>query len=122
MDDANGLDDVEYSYRWIRVDGSDETRIGTDSRTYTVVGADIGKRIKVRVSFVDYVGFAEAVESAPVQTDQECVCAVVALRPAVAELALVLKRRITLKISAGQIVEKDIKPRIEQPRPTLVQK
>ena len=29
---------------------------------------------------------------------------------AVAELALVLKRRITLKISAGQIVEKDIKP------------
>ena len=67
IEDADGLVGVEYSYRWIRVDGSDETRIGTDSSTYTVVGADIGKRIEVRVSFDDDEGFAEALESAPVQ-------------------------------------------------------
>ena len=48
--------------------------------------------------------------------------AVRALVSAVAELALVLKRRITLKRSAGQIVEQDIKARLEQYLPALTKK
>ena len=38
-----------------------------------------------------------------------------------AELALVLERRVALKIGAGQIVEQDVEARVEQRRPTRAQ-
>ena len=52
--DDNGLSGVTFSYQWIRNDGSSDTDItsGTDS-TYTLVAADEGNTIKVRVSFTD---------------------------------------------------------------------
>ena len=59
MDD-DGLTGVSYSYQWIRVDGSDEDDIsGATSRTYRLVDADEGKKIKVEVSFTDEVGYDE---------------------------------------------------------------
>ena len=61
--DADGLSNVDYSYRWNRVDGSTETRVGTDSQTYTVVPADVGKRIRVGVTFTDDGGTGESVTS-----------------------------------------------------------
>ena len=52
----------DYTYQWQSVDEdgtSNETDIGTDSSTYTPVAADVGKRIRVKVSFTDDVGHSE---------------------------------------------------------------
>ena len=58
--DPDGLrDPPAWSYQWVRVDGMTDTDIGTDSSTYTIVEADRGKRIKVRVSFTDAAGNPE---------------------------------------------------------------
>ena len=69
--DANGLHTVRYRYHWFRVDGirvggKNLASVGTDSRTYTVMPADVRKRIKVEVTFTDDAGFAEALTSDPV--------------------------------------------------------
>ena len=53
----------KYDYQWIRVDGGTETEIGADSRRYRLVDADVGKQIKVEVSFEDHAGNAERVTS-----------------------------------------------------------
>ena len=52
--DADGLTNVSYGYQWIANDGTSDTDItdATDS-SYTLVAADEGKTIKVRVSFTD---------------------------------------------------------------------
>ena len=51
--DPDGLTSPTYSYQWIRVDGS-ETDIGTATgSTYTPGADDLGKKLKVRVSFTD---------------------------------------------------------------------
>ena len=54
-----------FSYRWIRVDGDTETMVGADSARYRRVDADIGKLIKVQVSFIDKTGALETVTSLP---------------------------------------------------------
>ena len=54
--DADGLTSPTYTYQWIRVDSdgsSNPTDIGTNSNTYTLVAAEQGKKIKVKVSFQD---------------------------------------------------------------------
>ena len=53
--DADGLTTVSYTYHWIRVDGATETNINSlaTASTYTLVAADQGKTIKVKVSFTD---------------------------------------------------------------------
>ena len=70
--DADGLTRAErgeaghaYSWQWIRVDGATETAISAaTSKTYTLVAADVGKKIKVRVTFSDDDGNAESRTSA----------------------------------------------------------
>ena len=63
--DVDGLTSVSYSYQWIRVDGTDETDItGAASSTYTLVAADQGKKVKVRLGFTDDGGTGEARTSA----------------------------------------------------------
>ena len=54
IEDEDGLDDVSYTYQWIRSDNGADTDIAraTDS-TYTLVLADQGKTIKVKVTFTD---------------------------------------------------------------------
>ena len=51
----NGDAGYAYAYQWIRVDGGTDTDIGgATSRTYTLVAADEGKKVKVKVvSFKD---------------------------------------------------------------------
>ena len=63
--DEDGLTNVSYSYQWIRSDGGTDTDIvgGTDS-TYTLVSADQGKTIKVKVSFTDDADNQESLTSA----------------------------------------------------------
>ena len=63
--DSDGLDNVSYSYQWIRNDGSADSDIaGATGSTYELVDADLGKAIKVRVSFQDDEGNQESLTSA----------------------------------------------------------
>ena len=51
--DADGLP-TTFTYQWVRVDGLTETDItGATSSTYTLAGADSGKKLKVKVGFTD---------------------------------------------------------------------
>ena len=61
--DDDGLTGATYSYWWLRIDGAAETKIGSGSPTYTLVAEDLGKRIKVRVEFVDDRGNHETLSS-----------------------------------------------------------
>ena len=53
--DIDGVNESSYTYQWTRVGAngsSNPTDIGTES-TYTLTGADAGKKIKVKVGFKD---------------------------------------------------------------------
>ena len=55
-----------YAYRWYRIDGTTERKIsGAESRTYTLAAADAGKRIRVKVTFDDFLNNEERLQSAP---------------------------------------------------------
>ena len=67
--DADGLTSPTYTYQWIRVDsGTDADIAGATSSTYTLVAADLGTTIKVKVSFTDDDGDAETRTSAATAT------------------------------------------------------
>ena len=53
------LTDADTSFQWIRVDGGDSDILGATASTYTLMGADQGKTIRVKVSFKDNDGYAE---------------------------------------------------------------
>ena len=59
--DADGLTGASFSYQWL-ADGSDIS--GATGSTYTPASADVGKAVKVRVSFTDDGGHAETLTSA----------------------------------------------------------
>ena len=66
--DADGLTSPTYSYQWFRedADGSNRTFINlAQSRTYTLVETDDGKRMRVSVIFVDDNGAREELFSEP---------------------------------------------------------
>ncbi|WP_419864234.1 cadherin-like beta sandwich domain-containing protein [Candidatus Poriferisodalis sp.] len=64
ISDANGLTNVQFSYQWIRSDGSSDTDIvGATGQTHTLTHDDVGKAIKVQVSFTDDHGFSETLTS-----------------------------------------------------------
>ena len=61
ISDADRLTSVTHSYQWL----ADDTAIqGATNTTYTLVEADEGKAIKVRVSFTDDGGNDETLTSA----------------------------------------------------------
>ena len=63
--DADGLTSVSYTYQWIRTAAGVDTNIaGATASTYTLVAADLGTTIKVRVSFTDDASNAETLTSA----------------------------------------------------------
>ena len=67
--DTDGLDGVTFSYQWVANDGTADTDIaGETDSTYTLVSADEGKTIKVRVSFTDDVDHEETLTSAATAT------------------------------------------------------
>ena len=69
IDDADGMTNVRFSYQWIRRDGTTDTDInGETSSSYTIVAADVGKTLKVRVSFDDDEGNPETLTSAATAT------------------------------------------------------
>ncbi len=61
--DPDGIDNAEFSYQWV----SDDSDIdGATDSTYTLVFADYGNTIKVRVSFTDDNDFPESLTSTAV--------------------------------------------------------
>ena len=72
ISDADGLTGVSYSYQWVRSNGTTDTDItGAMGTTYTLVAANEGTSVKVRVSFTDDGGKAEELTStatSPVQS------------------------------------------------------
>ena len=53
-----------FAYQWVSSDGTEDSDIaGTTSATYTLVDADAGNSIRVRVSFTDDAGFRETLTS-----------------------------------------------------------
>ena len=68
--DANGLNNVIYTWQWVRVDAdgvsNPEDIAGATGSTYTLAAADVGGKVKVEVSFTDDAGNAEGpLASAP---------------------------------------------------------
>ena len=66
--DADGLTSPTYTYQWIRVDGTEADIAGENSSTYTLDDADLGKTIKVKVSFDDDASNTETLTSAATVT------------------------------------------------------
>ena len=59
--DADGLTNATFSYQWL----ADDTAIaGATASTYTLVDADEGKAVRVKVSFTDDAGNQETLTSA----------------------------------------------------------
>ena len=81
--DADGLTNVTYNFQWIGNDGSSDTDIaGATNATYTLVAADEGKTIKVRVSFTDDAANAESQTSAATATVSYAIQQQIANNPA----------------------------------------
>ena len=72
IEDEDGLHDVEYTYQWVRVDAdgtSNEEDITDETdATYTLTDDDLGKKVKIEVSFPDDFGSDEQRTSAPTDT------------------------------------------------------
>ena len=72
IEDEDGLHDVEYTYQWVRVDAdgtSNEEDITDETAdTYTLTDDDLGKKVKIEVSFPDDFGSDEQRTSAPTET------------------------------------------------------
>ena len=67
--DRSGLADIDglpdsFAWRWVRIDGATETTItGASASTYRLLEADLGKTLKVEVSFTDGDGTPESATS-----------------------------------------------------------
>ncbi len=62
--DPDGMEDSEFTYQWLRSEGTYNTSIeGATGSTYVPVAADEGTSIKVRVGFTDDAGYYESFTS-----------------------------------------------------------
>ena len=61
ISDGDGLDNAAFAYQWL---ADDADIAGATGSSYTLVDADAGKAIKVRVSFTDDAGNGEQLTSA----------------------------------------------------------
>ena len=70
--DADGPEDISFTYQWLRNDGTSDTEINREvTQYYRLTSADVGKTIKVRVSFTDDAGYAETLTSEATGTVEE---------------------------------------------------
>ena len=72
IEDEDGLHDIEYTYQWVRVDAdgtsNEEDITDATADTYTLTDDDLGKKVKIEVSFADDFGSDEQRTSAPTDT------------------------------------------------------
>ena len=64
MSDPDGASGA-ISYQWKANDGATEINIGTDSNTYVLTQAEVGKTITVTATYIDDQGGSESPASAP---------------------------------------------------------
>ena len=65
ISDTDGLTKVSYAYQWTANDGTSDSDIAdATTSTYTLVPSDMGKTIKVKVTFTDDAGNGESLPSA----------------------------------------------------------
>ena len=82
VEDADGLDNATFAWQWLANDGAQDAAIdGATGTSYEVTPGDVGKTLKVRVTFTDDDGNEETLDSA-------ATAAVVDLRPTVASVAM----------------------------------
>ena len=62
IEDVNGLLDAQYVYRWL---ADDVVIDGATNPTLALTARELGKTIRVRVTFVDDAGYSETLISAP---------------------------------------------------------
>ena len=66
--DTDGLTDVDFTYQWLRVDADGTSNpvdiTDANAATYTLTAADVGKKVKVQVSFTDELSGVEMRTSA----------------------------------------------------------
>lgn len=66
ISDANGVSGVTFTYQWQRIDsddGSSPVDLVSGGNSYIPVAGDIGKRLRVIVSFADVDGYEESLTS-----------------------------------------------------------
>ena len=72
IEDADGIEDAVFGYQWVRVtdrdrqdpdSATDIAGADTDTATYEVQTEDLGKSLRVRVTFVDDLEYEEEVMS-----------------------------------------------------------
>ena len=64
IDDANGLVDAVFTWQWLRSYGGSDTEIaGATGPGYVPVDDDVGRGIKMRVTYTDDDGYEESVTS-----------------------------------------------------------
>ena len=61
IQDQDGMTDAVFAYQWLSNDAAIESATAS---TYTVAAADVGKALKVRVTFTDDAGSSESLTSA----------------------------------------------------------
>ena len=69
ISDADGMSTATFREQWIAHDGTNDADIdeGTES-SYTLTDAEVGKTIKVKVTFIDDEGTSETLTSAQTTT------------------------------------------------------
>ena len=77
--DDDGIVDAAFAYQWLAGDAAIE---GASASTYTVAAGDVGKTIKVRVTFTDDVGNEESLTSAATAAVKQALTASVHSTPA----------------------------------------
>ena len=104
IEDGNGLDRVQFQYQWTSNDGSADTDIaGATDSGYTLVSADVGRTIKVKVAFTDRGGYAESLTG--METEQVANPPVLLTPQVVNEVSGTAT--LTVTISGGVTFEED---------------
>ena len=110
IEDGNGLDRVQFGFQWVTNDGSADSDItGATDSTYTLVAADEGKTVKVRVSFTDRGGYAESLTSDATDTVSFAIQQQVANSPATGAPAITGTAQVgqTLTADTSAIADAD---------------
>ena len=104
IEDSDGMDNAQFSYQWISNNGTTDSNItNATGSTYTLVAADEGKTLKVRVSFSDDQDNEESLTSAVTATVKP------ANNPATGQPAISGTAQVgqTLTASTGNIADED---------------
>ena len=108
--DQNGLTNVSYSYQWLAKDLVGEAEIAdATGSTYALTEADLGRRVRVRLTFTDDAGNQEMLSSALTETVTPAVQAQTVNTPATGSVSVGGVPRVgeTLNADTSTIVDED---------------